>query len=184
MFIINYVQVLSFFVCSFLFFFFFLMIRRPPRSTLFPYTTLFRSPPCPRGSLVSRRAGAGVPGSLPPRGRGRSVARNARAAGSGGSRVRGPSCVGPARWRSPAGPPPGGRTPVSGRGGPGPPSPPPGPSGRSASRRFAGTCGAAQRGGGRGGAPEQGPHDAGMDPDDAPADPVGSGTAGRGGGPV
>src|SRR3712207_6883541 len=26
-------------------FFFFLMIRRPPRSTLFPYTTLFRSPP-------------------------------------------------------------------------------------------------------------------------------------------
>src|SRR5947208_6622637 len=32
--------------CVFLFlflFFFFLMIRRPPRSTLFPYTTLFRS---------------------------------------------------------------------------------------------------------------------------------------------
>src|SRR5277367_6865733 len=31
--------------CSFmiLLFFFFLMIRRPPRSTLFPYTTLFRS---------------------------------------------------------------------------------------------------------------------------------------------
>src|SRR6266705_3956753 len=30
-------------------FFFFLMIRRPPRSTLFPYTTLFRStrPSCP-----------------------------------------------------------------------------------------------------------------------------------------
>src|SRR5947208_13908696 len=27
----------------FVFFFFFLMIRRPPRSTLFPYTTLFRS---------------------------------------------------------------------------------------------------------------------------------------------
>src|SRR3712207_7880859 len=27
----------------FYFFFFFLMIRRPPRSTLFPYTTLFRS---------------------------------------------------------------------------------------------------------------------------------------------
>src|SRR2546426_12478978 len=26
------------------FIFFFLMIRRPPRSTLFPYTTLFRSP--------------------------------------------------------------------------------------------------------------------------------------------
>src|SRR5471032_2452338 len=31
---------LSFSICSF---FFFLMIRRPPRSTLFPYTTLFRS---------------------------------------------------------------------------------------------------------------------------------------------
>src|SRR5258706_16208543 len=33
-----------YFLYSFsLFFFFFLMIRRPPRSTLFPYTTLFRS---------------------------------------------------------------------------------------------------------------------------------------------
>src|SRR5258707_9497511 len=31
------------FSLSFSFFFFFLMIRRPPRSTLFPYTTLFRS---------------------------------------------------------------------------------------------------------------------------------------------
>src|SRR2546425_152789 len=34
------------FICCLLFtfsFFFFLMIRRPPRSTLFPYTTLFRS---------------------------------------------------------------------------------------------------------------------------------------------
>src|SRR2546426_12789059 len=30
-------------VISCFFFFFFLMIRRPPRSTLFPYTTLFRS---------------------------------------------------------------------------------------------------------------------------------------------
>src|SRR6266851_7292257 len=29
------------------YFFFFLMIRRPPRSTLFPYTTLFRSTGCP-----------------------------------------------------------------------------------------------------------------------------------------
>src|SRR5438067_11206490 len=33
--------------------FFFLMIRRPPRSTLFPYTTLFRSPAAPR--RLSRR---------------------------------------------------------------------------------------------------------------------------------
>src|SRR6266404_1495341 len=30
-----------------MFFLFFLMIRRPPRSTLFPYTTLFRSPDRP-----------------------------------------------------------------------------------------------------------------------------------------
>src|SRR5256885_13055740 len=30
-------------ITRFAFFFFFLMIRRPPRSTLFPYTTLFRS---------------------------------------------------------------------------------------------------------------------------------------------
>src|SRR5947208_13513885 len=33
----------SFLVARFTIFFFFLMIRRPPRSTLFPYTTLFRS---------------------------------------------------------------------------------------------------------------------------------------------
>src|SRR2546421_10107769 len=31
--------------------FFFLMIRRPPRSTLFPYTTLFRSTDLPWGRL-------------------------------------------------------------------------------------------------------------------------------------
>src|SRR6266516_7431301 len=36
------------FVFYFIFFFFFLMIRRPPRSTLFPYTTLFRSWPSGR----------------------------------------------------------------------------------------------------------------------------------------
>src|SRR3989454_7978040 len=34
-----------------MFLFFFLMIRRPPRSTLFPYTTLFRSQP-PRRPLA------------------------------------------------------------------------------------------------------------------------------------
>src|SRR5690348_17709400 len=41
----------------FFFFFFFLMIRRPPRSTLFPYTTLFRSPGRAREveRLVARR---------------------------------------------------------------------------------------------------------------------------------
>src|SRR5256885_9596003 len=36
------------------FFFFFLMIRRPPRSTLFPYTTLFRSVLLPRNWAHSR----------------------------------------------------------------------------------------------------------------------------------
>src|SRR6266498_5684341 len=36
-------------------FFFFLMIRRPPRSTLFPYTTLFRSSPPRAGWARWRR---------------------------------------------------------------------------------------------------------------------------------
>src|SRR2546429_5459711 len=31
------------------------MIRRPPRSTLFPYTTLFRSGPCTRDAMTLRR---------------------------------------------------------------------------------------------------------------------------------
>src|SRR5438876_3654163 len=40
-------------------FFFFLMIRRPPRSTLFPYTTLFRSDPLvPRRGLALRARGS------------------------------------------------------------------------------------------------------------------------------
>src|SRR6266536_4893208 len=41
-----------------LFFFFFLMIRRPPRSTLFPYTTLFRSPRRCRGRCRPGRPAA------------------------------------------------------------------------------------------------------------------------------
>src|SRR2546429_6448697 len=50
--------------CYVVFFFFFLMIRRPPRSTLFPYTTLFRS--CSRGpgssgSLTCARCRAPAP---------------------------------------------------------------------------------------------------------------------------
>src|SRR2546425_10725733 len=53
--------------------FFFLMIRRPPRSTLFPYTTLFRSGratraddfgPRSRGLLHRGRRGAGVQSQL------------------------------------------------------------------------------------------------------------------------
>src|SRR5256885_13929133 len=46
-----HIQLFLFFIVFFkipsavnIFFFFFLMIRRPPRSTLFPSTTLFRSP--------------------------------------------------------------------------------------------------------------------------------------------
>src|SRR2546426_6656357 len=35
------------------------MIRRPPRSTLFPYTTLFRSTESPERALVARLAGPG-----------------------------------------------------------------------------------------------------------------------------
>src|SRR5712664_4633731 len=46
----------------YVFIFFFLMIRRPPRSTLFPYTTLFRSPAqCPADS---RTPGGSVTGSM------------------------------------------------------------------------------------------------------------------------
>src|ERR1035438_6987655 len=40
-----------------LLFLFFLMIRRPPRSTLFPYTTLFRSHPSPAGPCRRRARG-------------------------------------------------------------------------------------------------------------------------------
>src|SRR5256885_11634098 len=43
----------------FFFFFFFLMIRRPPRSTLFPYTTLFRSAGA-ADHLADRRCGRGL----------------------------------------------------------------------------------------------------------------------------
>src|SRR5437762_6754348 len=38
------------------FFFFFFMIRRPPTSTLFPYTTLFRSCRRTRGTAAAPRA--------------------------------------------------------------------------------------------------------------------------------
>src|SRR5687768_17888655 len=58
------------------YFFFFLMIPRPPRSTLFPYTTLFRSGVTPhvrdaahRG--VASRGGRGGPGAERPRADGR-----------------------------------------------------------------------------------------------------------------
>src|SRR2546425_7106915 len=41
------------------------MIRRPPRSTLFPYTTLFRSRSAPKGSRARSRASAAPPGTRP-----------------------------------------------------------------------------------------------------------------------
>src|SRR5260370_2989600 len=55
--------------------FFFLMIRRPPRSTLFPYTTLFRSGPGPRADRVGPHA-------------------IATAAARGGNGERGDPCLG------------------------------------------------------------------------------------------
>src|SRR3712207_8219043 len=61
-------------------YFFFLMIRRPPRSTLFPYTTLFRSQPAD----AVRRPRPAAPGGLPAHRPGRPVAR--RLAGDHGGR--------------------------------------------------------------------------------------------------
>src|SRR5215213_10351172 len=54
------------FMFCFFFFVFFLMIRRPPRSTLFPYTTLFRSRPARppgRAAHAARRRSPGRPRS-------------------------------------------------------------------------------------------------------------------------
>src|SRR5256885_5795877 len=53
-------------------YFFFLMIRRPPRSTLFPYTTLFRSPRAGDrgGDPRRRRVGGGTRAPRRPVGRG------------------------------------------------------------------------------------------------------------------
>src|SRR6266487_4736923 len=50
--------------------FFFLMIRRPPRSTLFPYTTLFRSPRERIAALAPTRDSAGRRRRRPPGRRG------------------------------------------------------------------------------------------------------------------
>src|SRR5690242_21054040 len=69
----------------FIFFLFFLMIRRPPRSTLFPYTTLFRSRRRRRrgsGRVRSRSARGCEPGG---RGSGRGR-RGTRAPGARASR--------------------------------------------------------------------------------------------------
>src|SRR5689334_23847529 len=50
-------------MCIIVCYFFFLMIRRPPRSTLFPYTTLFRSA---RPNTARRESGRTTPGDPPP----------------------------------------------------------------------------------------------------------------------
>src|SRR2546427_11844484 len=62
---------LSYITASRGFLFFFLMIRRPPRSTLFPYTTLFRS----QGDAEVRAQA--VRGDLPGRGREQVARRDA-----------------------------------------------------------------------------------------------------------
>src|SRR3989441_12788603 len=102
--------------------FFFLMIRRPPRSTLFPYTTLFRSPRTRGGRGDSVRhvlgeglrgvgAGAVRRGGVAARRTGRGGARPgagaAPARGRGGHRVRRPLRLRAARVRrgDPARPP-------------------------------------------------------------------------------
>src|SRR5688572_33305656 len=57
----SFVQFISFLMITYLYFLssiFFLMIRRPPRSTLFPYTTLFRSSTADILYLPSREGGA------------------------------------------------------------------------------------------------------------------------------
>src|SRR2546422_8253565 len=103
--------------------FFFLMIRRPPRSTLFPYTTLFRSrrPPWRWNRAGGHRAsGAGA------RGRRRTLRYRVHAAAlsprSGGGGCRG----GGVPRREPGGGG-GGRPPACRWGGGAPPPPPPPP---------------------------------------------------------
>src|SRR5260221_6425232 len=56
------------------------MIRRPPRSTLFPYTTLFRSPIFPRRSTSIR--GRFASAATAPRARSSSACASCRAASS------------------------------------------------------------------------------------------------------
>src|SRR6478672_3890959 len=77
-----------------LFIFFFLMIRRPPRSTLFPYTTLFRSRRRPLRPALRRPVAARSRGD---RADGRRVARLAVAPGAQLRVQRGPEAgaVGP-----------------------------------------------------------------------------------------
>src|SRR6266536_6333054 len=80
---------------------FFLMIRRPPRSTLFPYTTLFRS-----GTAADHRDAQGHPGAAAIAGR---TGRVRVAAALSGAAVRaGPRRPGRAVVADAAAPVPGG----------------------------------------------------------------------------
>src|SRR2546422_8073378 len=81
------------------------MIRRPPRSTLFPYTTLFRS------RAASGRRASARSGAPPPRGaRAGRAARARRSRGRVGSRRapwgRRTRSGGPRRWQPPDSPDP------------------------------------------------------------------------------
>src|SRR2546422_1960081 len=91
------------------------MIRRPPRSTLFPYTTLFRSRDVPAaGGALAREGGSGGGGG---------------AGKSGGIRMRArplplPLALAPSLAASPPAPPVGTATDIITRPVVGPPSPP------------------------------------------------------------
>src|SRR6185312_403833 len=79
----------------------FLMIRRPPRSTLFPYTTLFRSPR--RGlARAAGRLAADEGGAARGRRSGSGAARAEDTDGEGGGRARLPLAA-PGARRPPAG---------------------------------------------------------------------------------
>src|SRR2546428_13594745 len=68
--LVSCIVILSLYCSSHYLFFFFLMIRRPPRSTLFPYTTLFRSSAGYRsenGRSLSTRGSGGSPSTRSPR---------------------------------------------------------------------------------------------------------------------
>src|SRR3712207_8633979 len=70
------------------------MIRRPPRSTLFPYTTLFRSDAIDLPAVHAALRGAGLraeEGRLPPRDQDRLVAVLAKAEPSSTGLIRGRS---------------------------------------------------------------------------------------------
>src|SRR5437762_12466771 len=61
-------SVFVFFVVSLLvIFFFYFLFRRPPRSTLFPYTTLFRSPRDADGARARRLRAVAAPPPVRPR---------------------------------------------------------------------------------------------------------------------